>query len=266
VEGPEETSSPTNQRILVAEDNVFSRALMEEMLTRSGVEYKIVENGIEAVEAFRNDFFDVILMDLQMPLMDGFEAARQLRDLGVGFRNGLSGAGSAFRPFRLIALTADAMDALTPGNRDVFDDFLVKPIQQRDLLSILSGHCAQEPDANASPDPEILDSAYALKAAGGVRAQFVTLVRLFLKHIPALLSSLDNSLRMEKYEDSALHAHSLQGSAASIGGLQLAATAGKLSRAARARSGWPEIGALRELIDSHWIALRGLLDEINRAP
>jgi len=235
-------------RILVAEDNLFNRVLIGEMLSRIGIDYQIVENGSDAVEAFRQESFDIVLMDLHMPLMDGVEAARCIRKL---------------KPVRIIAVTADTQEPGVQVGDGLFDAVLVKPIQQRDLLNVLVTGSTEKTESKTSQDDEILDHAYGMRAAGGVRAQFLVLVKLFLKYTPDLVLSLDRSIQLEIYEDIALHAHSLQGSAGSIGGLKLSLTAGKLTRAARSRAGWPEIAALRNTVQCQWIELKQVLDEVS---
>ena len=86
-----------SRRILLAEDNNLNRLLVATMLKRMGHSVVAVENGVEAVEAVKASRFDVGILDLQMPIMGGLEAATEIRAVGA--------AGN----FPLIALTADAM-------------------------------------------------------------------------------------------------------------------------------------------------------------
>jgi CheY-like chemotaxis protein len=237
-------------RILVAEDNLFSRVVIGEMLSRIGFDHKIVDNGRDALEAFRSEIFDIVLLDLHMPLMDGFEAARRMRES---------------KPARIIAVTADTAVTINSRARTggaLFDAVLTKPILQRDLVMVLGAGPTATDESMTSRDCEVLDHAYGLRAAGGVWTQFLVLARLFLKHTPDLVSLLESSVRLESYEDAALHAHSLQGSAASIGALKLSSAAGKLTHAARSRDGWPEVAALRDTVDSQWMELKGVLEEV----
>lgn len=111
--------------ILIAEDNVVNQRLAERVLNKLGYEPKIVQNGKEAVEGVKTGQFDLVLMDVQMPIMDGLEATRLIR------------ASSVSQPV-IIAMTANAMqgdsdECLQAG----MDDYISKPIQIEKLVSLL---------------------------------------------------------------------------------------------------------------------------------
>jgi CheY-like chemotaxis protein len=115
-------------RILVAEDNEINQRVVMAWLAREDHEVVLVENGLQAVEAVRTGEFDVVLMDLRMPVLDGIDATRRIRALPPP-RNRV----------RIIALTAHAMSGvreqlLAAG----LDDFLAKPIQADQLLAKLA--------------------------------------------------------------------------------------------------------------------------------
>ena len=116
--------------ILVAEDNAVNQKLVTRMLERAGHTVAIAENGRDAVAAFDNGNFDLVLMDGQMPEMDGLQAAATIRSRERAGRPG---------HVPIIALTAYALK----GDRDRFlacgmDDYLTKPIQQRELLQAIA--------------------------------------------------------------------------------------------------------------------------------
>jgi signal transduction histidine kinase/CheY-like chemotaxis protein/HPt (histidine-containing phosphotransfer) domain-containing protein len=143
----ERDTSITGARVLVAEDNLAGKRLMERMLARLGIEVQVVGTGLEAVEAVRSSHFDVVLMDCHMPEMDGFAATQALRADGWSLP--------------IIALTANAMT----GDREAclaagMDDYLAKPIVAAELVRALSRWLAERPAA-AAPIPMPASSRFA---------------------------------------------------------------------------------------------------------
>jgi PAS domain S-box-containing protein len=117
-----------SERILVAEDNALNQRVMSIYLEELGLDCQIVLNGKEAIEAVEKQHFDLILMDCQMPEMDGFEASREIRQK----------EGTRGKRVPIIATTASAMkgdreDCLSAG----MDDYICKPIEQSELVRIL---------------------------------------------------------------------------------------------------------------------------------
>ncbi len=115
-------------RVLVAEDNAINQKLIAKLLSRDGHSVTLVSNGQEAVEALERLEVDLVLMDVQMPVMDGLEATRQIR----------RGEAGRSRHQRIVAITANAFD----GDREKcieagMDDYLTKPIQSSELKRIL---------------------------------------------------------------------------------------------------------------------------------
>jgi CheY-like chemotaxis protein len=115
--------------VLLADDNLVNQKVATYLLKKLGAEVHSVGNGLEALQALRDDDFDVVLMDCQMPEMDGYEATRQLR---------LSAAGCRNPRIPVIALTANAFatdreQCLAAG----MDDFLTKPIERSRLEEAL---------------------------------------------------------------------------------------------------------------------------------
>jgi signal transduction histidine kinase/AmiR/NasT family two-component response regulator len=118
-------------KVLLAEDNAVNRALVERILTKAGHSFEVVGNGLEVIESLRAERFDLVLMDVQMPHMDGIEATRIIRDPG----------SDVYDPdIPIVALTARAMredreQCLEAG----MDAYLSKPFRPRELLEIIEG-------------------------------------------------------------------------------------------------------------------------------
>ena len=118
----------STKKVLVAEDNPVNQEVMQLMLEQYPVEVVMVENGADAVQRFNDEYFDLIMLDLQMPVMDGWEAAKIIK----------YGQVFAQRPAPLVAVTANAFEsdkvkALSQG----FDDFIAKPVMPDKLEQVL---------------------------------------------------------------------------------------------------------------------------------
>ncbi|HVO02438.1 MAG TPA: response regulator [Candidatus Cybelea sp.] len=142
-------------RVLVVEDNQVNQLLVSTILAKAGMRAEVAANGVEAVQAVHQRSFDVILMDMQMPEMDGLEATRRIRQLGA-----------MGKTVPIIAMTANAMQedrrrCLEAG----MNDFVAKPIDSAELLRKIAAHCRTEVDEAtlkasapiaAAPAPETL--------------------------------------------------------------------------------------------------------------
>jgi CheY-like chemotaxis protein/HPt (histidine-containing phosphotransfer) domain-containing protein len=159
--GPSEPSAPAtnggplkilNQdaKILLAEDNEINQEVAREILSIAGCKIDIAENGRLALEAVRKQHYDIVLMDCQMPEMDGFTATKQIRELekqgGVFARRGTR--------LPIIALTANAIK----GDRELcletgMDDYLSKPIEPKQLVELINSFLSAATSGQAAPVP-----------------------------------------------------------------------------------------------------------------
>jgi signal transduction histidine kinase/HPt (histidine-containing phosphotransfer) domain-containing protein len=177
------------RKVLLAEDSFVNQKLALGLLKKYGHEVVVANNGREAVELVHHDVFDVILMDLQMPELDGFEATREIRSLEA----------RAGRHTPIIALTAHAMK----GDRERclaggMDGYLSKPIRAVELYEAIAqftGGLDQPAEESAVAAVRYaVDWDLALSAVQGDRALLRELVAIFLEEYPELLSLARHSL------------------------------------------------------------------------
>jgi signal transduction histidine kinase/CheY-like chemotaxis protein/HPt (histidine-containing phosphotransfer) domain-containing protein len=210
-------------RILVAEDNLVNQKLAVRMLERLGYQPDIVSNGDEALRAFQRETYAAIIMDCQMPVMDGYVATRYIRE-----RERQSPSATASPHIPIIALTANAMQ----GDRERckaagMDDYLSKPVKTDDLGRILQRWVPLSPseDSPASAPPQrettktdagIFDAGRMLSNIGGDAELYDQLIRLFLDRHGAMVQ--DIQVAIDRQDSSALEqaAHSLKGTAGNL--------------------------------------------------
>jgi CheY-like chemotaxis protein len=112
-------------KVLIAEDNFMNQHLMSKYMSRLGWEYVIVENGLLAAEACRSDDFDAILMDIDMPVLDGIEATRYIRVFNKGIP--------------IVAITAYADDQMRTECAEAgMNAFLAKPCSREDIKVVIT--------------------------------------------------------------------------------------------------------------------------------
>ncbi|TAD89223.1 MAG: PAS domain S-box protein [Alphaproteobacteria bacterium] len=230
--------------LLLAEDNAINRQLATTILKRAGYSFDIAEDGFTAVERARQKVYDVILMDIQMPGMDGVEAARLIRDLGAPH-------GSV----PIIALTAHAM----AGARETYlaagmNDYVTKPFDREQLLAVIAQH--RQANASAAPDA----AAGSTRAAGGATVvpgfDRAHLARLWDAMPPAeardlvtmTLSEVDRVVTLLGQSDqpSLADVHNLASMAGIVGLMRLSTAARSLEEALRTNHAIDErLGTLR---------------------
>jgi signal transduction histidine kinase/ligand-binding sensor domain-containing protein/ActR/RegA family two-component response regulator len=131
-------------RVLVAEDNLVNQRLVEHLLAREGMSVTLAENGHEAVDRYGRGEFDLVLMDLQMPEMDGYEAAASIR--GIQQARG--------RVVPIVALTANAMAGVRDQCLEAgMDDYISKPIDRPRLFRVLRRVLSTVSEAASAPEP-----------------------------------------------------------------------------------------------------------------
>jgi signal transduction histidine kinase/CheY-like chemotaxis protein/HPt (histidine-containing phosphotransfer) domain-containing protein len=214
--------------ILLAEDNKINQQYASVVLNKAGYHVTVVENGKQAVEAVRNGGFDLVLMDIQMPEMDGVEATRQIRALGDQGK------------MPIFAMTAHAMrgayeEYLSAG----MNDYITKPFQPQLLLAKLQ-HLADSAVAALPTAPErqgapVLDTRKLEDMAEAVPPEtLVSLITLFLQDVENQLQKIEACEQAGDLACIGAQAHMLVSSAGNIGAMQTCALAREVEHFCRA--------------------------------
>jgi two-component system sensor histidine kinase/response regulator len=191
--------------VLVAEDNKFNQHVIQRMLERRGHTVRVVPNGSETLAALEQNKFDLLLLDVNMPEMDGFEVIRTIRE-----REKTSG-----NHLRVIALTA------LSGKRDRercieagMDDFLAKPVRAAEVYAalerVIAAHPIAQPDAYAGSSA-LIDPAIVLSGCDGDATLLADMIQLFEEEAPKLLARVEAAMRSSDAEQLRTAAHSLRG-------------------------------------------------------
>ncbi len=217
-------------KVLLVEDNVVNQQVAREILEGMGLEIDIRDNGRAAIDALHEQDYDLVLMDIQMPEMDGYEATRRIR------------AEPAFKKLPVIAMTAHAMS----GERERcleagMNEHVPKPIDPKFLFSILSRWLATsdkapqraiESDEVALPqDLPGIDLRWGLERIGGNKRLFLKVLGDFAANHSNAVQIIEQQLAEGNREDAKRELHTLKGVAGNIGARILQQEAGNLERA-----------------------------------
>lgn len=218
--------------VLLVEDNQLNQLLAKTLLSRAGVRVSIACNGIEAIKSVRLAQFDAVLMDIQMPEMDGIEATRNIRE------------EFTLAELPIIAMTANVMR----GDRERYisagmNDYISKPIHYEALYDILirCTHRAAQPinqgmEATVRPVETMLvfDPEQAI-ARVGRKDDYLGMLGKFIPSYGQAVQSIRGAIEAEDWRLADRCAHTLKGAAATIGASLLSGAAGKLEAAIAAR-------------------------------
>jgi two-component system sensor histidine kinase/response regulator len=235
-------------RVLVVEDNAVNQKVIQHLLDRVGIASHVAGNGLEAVEAVTMAPYDLVLMDCQMPEMDGYEATRAIRAAETGDQR-----------LPIVALTAEAMKGdeercLAAG----MDAYLTKPIITDRLMEVLDRYLGDgEPAPPKAPTSPVMDASALRASAGGDAAFAAELVTDFVadcrRRLERLTSMAPSSAAMVRAE-----AHTIRGAAAAVGATSAGAVADRLEQAAAA----DDTGAVSDLLQE----LTAAVDDLGREP
>ncbi|NTV95716.1 MAG: response regulator, partial [Thiobacillus sp.] len=249
-------------RVLLVEDVPTNQKVATLMLKRLGLGVEVAANGEEAVAAWRGQDYGLILMDCQMPVMDGYEATRVIRALE---------AESGRRRTAIVALTAHAL----PAERDKciaagMDDFLSKPFKPDELAGVLarwlrapvSGAAGAARSMAGAEAPPGLDMATLDELKAALGDDFSDMVQVYLDATPPMLAELAAAGERGDAKEVTRIVHGLRSSSATFGALHLAELAHGLEKRARAGEFTAaEIAAIEAEAGRVEQALRDLLKE-----
>jgi two-component system, sensor histidine kinase and response regulator len=245
------------RRVLLVEDNAVNRRLATVLLQKHAYTVIPAENGKEALDILERERVDTILMDVQMPVMNGFEAIHAIRA-----REQTTGAHMP-----IVALTAHAMK----GDRERClaagaDEYVAKPIRLAELLEAMDRAAAARiapPAESRTESSPVLEFDAALAHVGGDRSLLEELCRLFDEECTRNLSSLEGAHQASDAKSVAALAHTIKGAAASVGAYQLSRAAFELEKAANARDA-TNCGRLLDQLRAEFSRLRPELEALCR--
>lgn len=242
-ERPLEKSEARSLKVLVVEDNAVNQKLAQVLLKKLRHRAVIAANGRAAISALKKQAFDLVLMDIQMPVMGGLEAASAIRaeEMRIGGH------------IPIIAMTAHAMS----GDRDRaiqagMDDYISKPIRFEDLRRAIQRHA-----------PAGLDVAALLEGVSGDRKLLRELIELFLADAPRLLARVKRAIVRGDADRLKQAAHALKGSIGNFGSASAFEAARRLETFGREK----DLTAARSAIDAFELEvkkLRQALGELKR--
>jgi CheY-like chemotaxis protein/HPt (histidine-containing phosphotransfer) domain-containing protein len=225
-----------NVHILLAEDNITNQQVALGILRKLELRAEAVANGVEAVNALESIPYDLVFMDVQMPVMNGFEATRMIRD---------PNSRALHHNVPIIAMTAHAME----GDREKcleagMNDYIPKPVSAQALAEMLIKWLpsAQEPNILAGQDPVhekrpahkankvIFDRDAFLQRMLGDEGLVQAAVKVFLDDMPKQIEILEKNLNRGDLEDADRQVQSIKGASANLGGEALLQVVGEIEK------------------------------------
>lgn len=218
-------------RILITEDNTINQKVCLKILEKMGFTADIASNGLEALQAIEKTRYDLIIMDIQMPEMNGFEATLKIRNSGNTFNQKIP----------IIAMTANAMKedkekCIQAG----MNDYISKPVEPENLWNVIKkylNHRIYYEDININKKPKqeikIFDYEGLYKRVDGDEELLEELVGEFINQTPDIINSIQEAIEKNDLITVERKAHSLKGSSANIGAILLNEIAINMEKQAR---------------------------------
>ncbi|MCX7746252.1 MAG: response regulator [Clostridia bacterium] len=213
-------------KILLAEDNYINQVVALKVLQSKGWNVTVVTNGKELVKAYEKGKYDIILADVHMPEMDGFEATREIRKMESSL-----GRRTPIIAMTALAMTGDREKCLEAG----MDGYVSKPINADELYKTV-GSLVRIGESYTKPitgQAEPIDLSNLVTNLNGQKDAVVELIEYFINHYPLEVDKLEGFIKTKDRENVQSVAHSLKGALANLGGRQASETAHKLEIAAK---------------------------------
>ncbi|MFL5771541.1 MAG: ATP-binding protein, partial [Flavisolibacter sp.] len=190
-------------KVLIAEDNPMNQQLVRHLMRSWSIDYTMVENGIEAIDALAKGSYSIVLMDIQMPEMDGYTATTVIRN-------------EMKRDVPIIAMTAHAM----VGEKEKclqlgMNDYVSKPIKETVLYNIIARHAQHIPEHG--PQLNHISLEYLHQISGNDRNFEKEILRQFLQQAPSELSELEQSISQRNFDQVRRIAHSMKSTVGYVG-------------------------------------------------
>ncbi|MDD3014323.1 MAG: response regulator [Candidatus Gastranaerophilales bacterium] len=230
-------------KILLVEDNEINQKLTSKILSIAGFNCDIAENGALAVKSYQNKSYDIILMDCQMPVMNGFEATKEIRAI----ENSLKENENIEKHVPIIALTANVMeDAGEDCINSGMDDYLTKPIDSNNLIEVVTKYLNLNSEETAEysniPESEVINSvnliSNIIKAIvndhGFTKDEAEEFLGEYLTLLPSNVSKLKEAIQQVDFTSIITIAHTLKGSSGNLRMYKLMEIAVDLEKASRA--------------------------------
>jgi len=207
--------------ILLVEDNHINQMVAQNILVKLDCKVSIANNGQEALDALQENHFDLVLMDVQMPVMDGLEATRKIRKMEMENR---------LPHQRIIAMTANAMQ----GDREIclhagMDDYISKPIQPKDLREKLSLKPIHTPPLKMESESHFSTKQLEDRLMGDLEMVNMIL-NSFLEDIPIQMDLLSQSISSADWKTASRIAHTIKGASANVGADDFSQLASKIEQ------------------------------------
>ena len=261
--------------ILLAEDYPTNQKVAVRHLANAGYQVDLAENGQLAVEASKAQAYDLVLMDIQMPVMDGLDAAKAIRALEARPGDG-PGVTPARRRTPIVALTAHAAPEFLDRCREVgMDDCLIKPLRRKALLDMVEkwARPSAPPDVSARAKPaespasdavaQVMDYDRAIEEFGGDRDLLIETSQEFVANVRRQLAVIRKAVGAGETETVRCEAHSIKGGAANLTAMELSRRAHALEQIGNSGVLTDASSALAE-IEEEFERLAGFIHDTRR--